>query len=55
MTQLNNEVRELNVDELDAVSGGKISDLASYAVTTGYFVTRYDCEIIPGHGPFCFW
>jgi hypothetical protein len=26
MTDLNNEVRELNIDELDAVTGGKIAE-----------------------------
>jgi bacteriocin-like protein len=37
MTNLNNEVRELNNDELDAVSGGKLSDLFTWAENMAYW------------------
>jgi hypothetical protein len=51
MTDLNNEVRELNIDELDEVSGGllwcrpgpgyPIGTAASYAITVGQLMSGY--------------
>jgi hypothetical protein len=38
MTKLNNEIRELAIDELDEISGGMISDLAAYASKWGHRV-----------------
>ncbi len=53
MTDLNTETRELAIDELNAVSGGKISDLANWSQVAGALVavwSRPAVEVETGCG-----
>jgi hypothetical protein len=40
MTKLNNEVRELTIDELDGVSGGSLWDIMKAAADSGSGMER---------------
>jgi hypothetical protein len=41
MTDLNNEVSDLNVDELDKVSGGRVTCDNAIAISGVYFLTSH--------------
>jgi hypothetical protein len=55
MTELNNEVRELTVDELDGVSGGSLWDIMKAAADSGSGMERIANHAVWGDGQKRWW